>query len=337
MPIAVLILGLLTVIYTYKGGMKAVVWTELSRRAIYLSGGVGGAADPRPSGAGRLVGDLVGRERRGQDARARLHVHAVEPAHRVGGADRRRVPRHGVARHRSAHRAAADVVADRSRTRSARSSARASSCSVQFFLFLCIGLGLWAFYQRARLPAPPTRSSRRSSSSTCRRARGADRRGDRRRDDEHALGRDQLARRRDDARHLSAAQRRARRRSADAADGPAVRARLGRRAHARRPALPAGHEDARRRRRARHRVVHVRRPARRVLPGYLLASRHPARRDPRHVGRDRHDGVHRVREADLAAYPSLRPRSAPFAAHRVALVRPHRHRHHSCRRHALVA
>src|SRR5205814_6170045 len=29
MPMSVLILGLLTVLYTYKGGMKAVVWTEL--------------------------------------------------------------------------------------------------------------------------------------------------------------------------------------------------------------------------------------------------------------------------------------------------------------------
>src|SRR5881227_1928528 len=40
MPIAVLILGFLTVIYTYKGGMKAVVWTELLQAGIYISGGV---------------------------------------------------------------------------------------------------------------------------------------------------------------------------------------------------------------------------------------------------------------------------------------------------------
>jgi Na+/proline symporter len=39
MPMAVLLLGLLTVIYTYKGGMKAVVWTELVQAGIYLSGG----------------------------------------------------------------------------------------------------------------------------------------------------------------------------------------------------------------------------------------------------------------------------------------------------------
>src|SRR4051812_36335541 len=38
MPIAVLLLGLLTVLYTYKGGMKAVVWTELVQAGIYVSG-----------------------------------------------------------------------------------------------------------------------------------------------------------------------------------------------------------------------------------------------------------------------------------------------------------
>src|SRR6187402_2809028 len=40
MPIAVLILGMLTVIYTYRGGMKAVVWTELLQASIYLIGGI---------------------------------------------------------------------------------------------------------------------------------------------------------------------------------------------------------------------------------------------------------------------------------------------------------
>ena len=38
MPMAVLLLGFLTVIYTYKGGMKAVVWTELLQASIYLLG-----------------------------------------------------------------------------------------------------------------------------------------------------------------------------------------------------------------------------------------------------------------------------------------------------------
>src|SRR5204862_6400356 len=39
MPGAILLLGILTIVYTYKGGMKAVVWTELLQAGIYLSGG----------------------------------------------------------------------------------------------------------------------------------------------------------------------------------------------------------------------------------------------------------------------------------------------------------
>ncbi|MDE3151524.1 MAG: sodium:solute symporter [Gemmatimonadota bacterium] len=39
MPTAILILGALTVLYTYKGGMRAVVWTELIQAGIYVFGG----------------------------------------------------------------------------------------------------------------------------------------------------------------------------------------------------------------------------------------------------------------------------------------------------------
>src|SRR5438477_6966749 len=44
MPTAVLILGTLTIIYTYRGGMRAVVWTEILQAAVYLLGGVSAAA-----------------------------------------------------------------------------------------------------------------------------------------------------------------------------------------------------------------------------------------------------------------------------------------------------
>ena len=40
MPAAIVVLGALTVIYTYRGGMKAVVWTELLQATIYLLGGI---------------------------------------------------------------------------------------------------------------------------------------------------------------------------------------------------------------------------------------------------------------------------------------------------------
>ena len=43
MPGAILVLGLLTVVYTYRGGMKAVVWTELVQASVYVVGGLSAA------------------------------------------------------------------------------------------------------------------------------------------------------------------------------------------------------------------------------------------------------------------------------------------------------
>src|SRR5690349_315685 len=40
MPTAVLVLGTLTIIYTYRGGMRAVVWTEILQASVYIIGGV---------------------------------------------------------------------------------------------------------------------------------------------------------------------------------------------------------------------------------------------------------------------------------------------------------
>src|SRR5205809_6902213 len=36
MPVAVLILGTMTILYTIKGGMRAVVWTEIVQASVYL-------------------------------------------------------------------------------------------------------------------------------------------------------------------------------------------------------------------------------------------------------------------------------------------------------------
>lgn len=40
MPVAVLVLGTLTVFYTIKGGMRAVVWTEIVQASVYIFGGL---------------------------------------------------------------------------------------------------------------------------------------------------------------------------------------------------------------------------------------------------------------------------------------------------------
>ena len=40
MPVAVLVLGTLTILYTIRGGMRAVVWTEIVQASVYLIGGI---------------------------------------------------------------------------------------------------------------------------------------------------------------------------------------------------------------------------------------------------------------------------------------------------------
>jgi SSS family transporter len=40
MPAAVLVLGTLTILYTIKGGMRAVVWTEIVQASVYIFGGL---------------------------------------------------------------------------------------------------------------------------------------------------------------------------------------------------------------------------------------------------------------------------------------------------------
>src|SRR3982750_1596435 len=105
MPMAVLILGFLTVIYTYKGGMKAVVWTELLQAGIYISGGIGGAFLAMAShGTDQLIVQRLMSSRSLRDAQRAI----------IG-------------------------------------SGFVVFC--QFFLFLCIGLGLWAFYQGRIFPS----------------------------------------------------------------------------------------------------------------------------------------------------------------------------------------
>src|SRR6476661_3587941 len=40
MPVAVLVLGALTIVYTIRGGMRAVVWTEIVQASVYVFGGL---------------------------------------------------------------------------------------------------------------------------------------------------------------------------------------------------------------------------------------------------------------------------------------------------------
>jgi SSS family solute:Na+ symporter len=145
MPIAVLLLGLLTVLYTYKGGMKAVVWTELVQAGIYLSGGVAAIlilGHLVPGGWSTIWGSAsAAGKTRAIDFYPGLDRPHTVFAGLIGGAFLAM----------ASHGTDQLIVQRLMSSRSLRDAQRAIVGSgfvvfLQFFLFLCIGLGLWAFY-----------------------------------------------------------------------------------------------------------------------------------------------------------------------------------------------
>ena len=146
MPAAILILGFLTVIYTYRGGMKAVVWTELLQASIYISGGIaavillgmlvpGGWSEIVSLGAAAGKFDLV-------DPTLTLAEDHNLWAGLIGGGFLAM----------ASHGADQLIVQRLLSSRSLRDAQKAIIGSgivvfVQFTLFLMIGVGLFAFYQ----------------------------------------------------------------------------------------------------------------------------------------------------------------------------------------------
>ena len=145
MPTAVLVLGTLTIIYTYRGGMRAVVWTEILQATVYIVGGVaalvllgklvtGGwsqiLATAAPAGKLKFIDFYTGFDR----------PHTVF-AGLIGGAFLS-MASHG----------ADQLIVQRllsSRTLKDAQTAIVGSgvvVTLQFTLFLMIGVGLWALY-----------------------------------------------------------------------------------------------------------------------------------------------------------------------------------------------
>jgi len=146
MPMAVLLLGLLTVIYTYKGGMKAVVWTELVQAGVYLSGG---------AAALFILGTLVpgGWSTIWSGASAASKTQAVDFSFTLSNPHTVWAGLIGGAFLAMASHGTDQLIVQRlMSSRSLKDAQRAVIGSglvvfCQFFLFLLIGLGLWAFYQ----------------------------------------------------------------------------------------------------------------------------------------------------------------------------------------------
>jgi len=153
MPAAVLILGVLTVIYTYKGGMRAVVWTEILQASVYLFGGIAAAfliGRAIPGGWGTIF------ERAGAVGKLQtfdLYTGFDRPytlmAGLIGGAFL------SMASHGADQLIVQRLLSSRS-LRDARVAIIGSGVAVilQFALFLLIGVGLWTLYG-GRAFAPP--------------------------------------------------------------------------------------------------------------------------------------------------------------------------------------
>jgi SSS family solute:Na+ symporter len=146
MPMSVLLLGFLTVVYTYKGGMKAVVWTELVQATVYISGGAAalfilGRLVP---GGWSAIWSSAGSA--GKTSAVDFNFTLSNPhtvwAGLIGGAFL------AMASHGTDQLIVQRLMSSRS-LKDAQRAIIGSGLVVfcQFFLFLAIGLGLWAFYQ----------------------------------------------------------------------------------------------------------------------------------------------------------------------------------------------
>ena len=151
MTIAVLILGLLTVLYTYKGGMKAVVWTELVQAGVYISGGLAAVyiiGHLVPGGWSAIWGSAsaAGKTRMIDTYAGFDRPHTIF-AGLIGGAFL------AMASHGTDQLIVQRLMSSRS-LKDAQRAIIGSGFVVfcQFFLFLLIGLGLWAVYQARPFP-----------------------------------------------------------------------------------------------------------------------------------------------------------------------------------------
>jgi SSS family transporter len=152
---AVLILGLLTVFYTYHGGMRAVVWTDVVQTCVYLVGGVSAIALLGATVSGGWPAIWQTAAAAGKLRVFDLHLGFDRPytlaAGVIGGAFLS-MASHGADQLIVQRLLAAENLRD------ARRALIGSGFAVlaQFALFLTIGVGLFAYYGGAHVDAPDT-------------------------------------------------------------------------------------------------------------------------------------------------------------------------------------
>src|SRR5262249_15468158 len=142
-----------TMVYTYLGGMQAVIWTDLIQFAVYITGALLAAACI----IGRVDGGLPGFFAAGAaEGKFRLFVFSADPTEQytvwagLGGGAFFSMPGHG----------AAQMMVQRSRCSRSLGEARLALVSsgfvvlVQFLLFLLIGVGLYVLWRQGTLELP---------------------------------------------------------------------------------------------------------------------------------------------------------------------------------------
>jgi SSS family transporter len=153
MPVAVLVLGTLTILYTIKGGMRAVIWTEIVQASVYLIGGISAMVI-----AGHLVAGGWGSIIPAASASGKLKIISW-----YTGFDRPHTMFAGIiggAFLSMASHGADQLIVQRLLSAKSLKAAQAAvigsgvAVIAQFALFLMLGVGLWAFYGGKPFPIP---------------------------------------------------------------------------------------------------------------------------------------------------------------------------------------
>jgi SSS family transporter len=153
MPAAILVLGALTLLYTYNGGVRAVVWTDVIQTGVYLIGAVAAVI---------IIGHGVpgGWATVFHSASAAGKLHAIDL---YTGFDRPQTLFAGLlggAFLSMASHGADQVIVQRLMTASSLRDARRAligsgfAVFFQFALFLMIGAGLWVFFGARHFDSP---------------------------------------------------------------------------------------------------------------------------------------------------------------------------------------
>ena len=144
-PVSILILGILTLLYTYHGGMRAVVWTDVVQTVVYIGGGVaalvllGRGVDGGWSSIFQIAGDA-----------GKLKL--IDPYFGFDRAQTLFAGLLGGAFLSMASHGADQLIVQRLLASSSESDARKAligsgiAVIMQFALFLFIGIGLFVYY-----------------------------------------------------------------------------------------------------------------------------------------------------------------------------------------------